>query len=410
MTAAAAPRMERFDFEGHDGATLAARLDLPGRRPKATALFAHCFACGKDVLPARRIARRLTARGIAVLRFDFTGLGHSEGEFANTTFSTNVADLLCAAEALGARLAAPQLLIGHSLGGAAVLAAARRIESVRAVATIAAPADTAHVLQHLGGSLAQIRRDGAGTVRLGGRELSIGRAFIEDVEATRLADAIAALRRALLILHGPRDMVVGVENAATIFTAAKHPKSFVTLDDSDHLLSRAEDAEYAAEVIAAWAMRYLDLPEERAAEAPPEGVVRSSEADPEGFLQDVLAGPHHLLGDEPAGVGGGGQGLSPYQFLSAALATCTAMTIRMYARRKGLALDHVDVDVLHEKVHAEDCADCETRSGKVDVLTRRIRLDGALTEAERARLMQIADKCPVHRTLEHEIRVRTEAV
>ena len=400
-------RMERFDFEGHDGAALAARLDLPAGRPKAAALFAHCFACGKDVLPARRIARRLTARGIAVLRFDFTGLGHSEGEFANTTFATNVEDLLAAAEALEARVAAPQLLIGHSLGGAAALAAASRIASVRAVATIAAPADTAHVLAHLGGSLAQIRREGEGLVHLGGRELRIGRAFVEDVEATRLAEAISRLRRALLILHGPRDEVVGVENAATIFTAARHPKSFVTLDDADHLLSRPEDAEYAAEVVAAWALRYLEITPDPEPEAPPEGVVRVVEADPAGFLQDVLAGPHHLLADEPASHGGGGQGLSPYQYLAAALGACTTMTIRMYARRKGLALDHVSVDVRHEKVHAADCADCETREGKVDVLTRAIRLDGALAEAERARLMEIADRCPVHRTLEREIRVRT---
>ena len=403
------PHMERFDFEGHDGAKLAARLDLPGRPPRATALFAHCFACGKDVLPARRIARRLTARGVAVLRFDFTGLGHSEGEFANTTFTTNVADLVLAAEALGARVAPPQLLIGHSLGGAAALAAARRIDSVKAVATIGAPADTAHVLQHLGGSLAQIRKEGSGAVMLGGRELHVGREFVEDVEETRLADEVAALKRALLVLHGPRDMVVGVDNAAKLFMAAKHPKSFVTLDDADHLLSRPEDAEYAADVIAAWALRYIALAPEPAPSAPPEGVLRVSEADPTGFLQDVLADGHHLLGDEPAGVGGGGQGLSPYQFLAAALGTCTTMTIRMYARRKQLSLDHVEVDVTHQKIHAEDCAECETQTGKVDVLTRRIRLDGDLTEAERTRLMQIADRCPVHRTLEHEIRIRTEA-
>ncbi len=401
------PRMERFDFEGHDGAALAARLDLPAGPPRAAAIFAHCFACGKDVLPARRIARRLTARGIAVLRFDFTGLGHSEGEFANTTFSTNVADLERAAEAIAARVAAPQLLIGHSLGGAAALVAAARIPSVRAVATIGAPADAAHVLQHLGASLPQIRKEGAATATLGGRPIRIGRDFLEDVEETRLAETIAGLRRALLILHGPRDAVVGVDNAARIFSAARHPKSFVTLDDADHLLTRAEDAEYAAEVIAAWALRYLDLPEAPEPAAPPEGVVRVVEADPESFLQDVLAGPHHLLADEPESHGGGGQGLSPYQFLAAALGACTTMTIRMYARRKGLALTGVAVDVTHEKVHAADCADCETREGKVDVLTRAIRLEGTLTEAERDRLMQIADRCPVHRTLEREIRVRT---
>jgi uncharacterized OsmC-like protein/pimeloyl-ACP methyl ester carboxylesterase len=399
---------DRFTFEGHAG-PLAARLDRPDRPPRATALFAHCFACGKDVLAARRIARRLTAQGIAVLRFDFTGLGHSDGEFENTTFTSNVEDLTLAAQALADRVAPPQLLIGHSLGGAAALAAAPRIDSVRAVATIGAPADTAHVLQHLGGALETIRREGAAEVMLAGRPLTIGNDFVDDVEATALRERLAHMRRALLILHAPRDEIVGIDNAAALFTAAKHPKSFVTLDDADHLLSRAEDAEYAAEVIAAWAMRYLDLPEETAPDGPAEGWVRSAEADPEGFLQDVLIGAHHMLGDEPASVGGAGRGPTPYQFLSAALATCTAMTIRMYARRKGVALGHVAVDVSHDKIHATDCEDCATGSGKVDVFTRRIALEGDLSEAERARLMEIADRCPVHRTLESEIKIRTEA-
>ena len=346
---------------------------------------------------------------MAVMRFDFTGLGHSEGEFANTGFTSNVEDLRLAAAALGARVAPPQLLIGHSLGGAAVLAAARSIPGARAVATIGAPADPAHVLTHLGASVAAIRRDGEGVALLAGREIRIGRGFVEEVEATALRDCIADLRRALLVLHAPRDAIVGIDNAATIFTAARHPKSFVTLDDADHLLTRPEDAEYAAEVIAAWAIRYLDLPPDVADDAPPEGIVRVSEAGAEGYLQDVLIGPHHLLADEPAEHGGTNLGPSPYQYLAAGLGACTTMTIRMYARRKGLRLDKASVDVRHEKIHAEDCADCESKTGKVDVFRRVIRLDGDLSAAERARLMEIADRCPVHRTLEHEIRVITEA-
>lgn len=400
--------MERFEFEGHDGSRLAARLDLPDRAPRATALFAHCFTCSKDIEAARRIARRLTARGLAVMRFDFTGLGHSEGEFANTGFTSNVEDLRLAAAALGAHIAPPQLLVGHSLGGAAVLAAARAIPSAKAVATIGTPADPAHVLGHLGASLVAIRRDGEGIAVLGGREIRIGRGFVEEVEAAALKDCVAGLRRALLVLHAPRDAIVGIDNAAALFMAARHPKSFVTLDDADHLLTRPEDAEYAAEVIAAWAARYLDLAPETTAETPPEGIVRVSEAGAAGYLQDVLVGPHHLLADEPADHGGSNLGPSPYQYLAAGLGACTTMTIRMYARRKGIGLDRASVDVTHEKIHAADCADCETRTGKVDVFRRVIRLEGTLSDAERARLMEIADRCPVHRSLEHEIRIVTE--
>ena len=401
--------MERFEFEGHDGARLAARLDLPDRPPLAAALFAHCFTCSKDIEAARRIARRLTARGLAVMRFDFTGLGHSEGEFANTGFASNVEDLRRAAAALAERVAPPQLLIGHSLGGAAVLAAARTIPGAKAVATIGAPADPAHVLTHLGASVDAIRRDGTGVAVLGGREIRIGRGFVEEVESVALRDCIAHLKKALLVLHAPRDMVVGIDNAAGIFMAAKHPKSFVTLDDADHLLTRPEDAEYAAEVIAAWAGRYLDLAADTPADAPPEGVVRVTEGGGEGYLQDVLVGPHHLLADEPADHGGTNLGPSPYQYVAAGLGACTTMTLRMYARRKGLALERVSVDVSHRKIHAADCADCETKEGKVDVFRRVIRIEGKLSDAERARLMEIADRCPVHRTLEHEIRVETVA-
>jgi putative redox protein len=403
------PRSEKFDFPGHDGAALAARLDLPDGPVRASALFAHCFACSKDIEAARRIARRLAALGLAILRFDFTGLGHSGGEFENTAFSTNVADLVAAAAALEARVAAPQLLIGHSLGGAAALAAAARTPSVRAVATIGAPADVAHTLTHLGATLDDIRRDGVGAVTLGGKTLRIGRAFVEEAEATRLAEAVRDLRRALLILHAPRDSVVGVENATTLFLAARHPKSFVTLDDADHLLTRPADAEYAADVIAAWASRYLEPAAAPPSDMPPEGVVRSAEADPTGFLQDISADGLVVRADEPAAVGGSGLGFTPYQLLSAALAACTSMTIRLYARRKGLAVDHVAVDVTHDKVHAADCADCETKEGRIDRFRRVVRLSGSLTEAERARLLEIADRCPVHRTLEGEARIETTA-
>ncbi len=401
---------EKFIFEGHDGSELAGRLDMPDGAHRGTALFAHCFTCGKDIPAARRISRRLAAMGIAVLRFDFTGLGHSGGEFENTTFASNVEDLVLAAKALAARGMAPGLIIGHSLGGAAVLAAAGRIDSVKAVVAIAAPFDPGHVTHNFAGALEKIAAEGAAEVTLAGRRLRIGKGFVEDVKAESLAPKIAALGRALLILHAPRDALVGIENAAEIFSAAKHPKSFITLDDADHLISRAEDAEYAAGVIAAWVRRYLDLRHPAPPPGAPEGVIRVREAGPEGFLQDIAAGPrHHLLADEPEAYGGTNRGLTPYQLVSAGLGACTSMTIRMYARRKGWPLSGVQVDVTHDKVHAQDCA-VNTGEERVDSFTRRIRLEGDLDADQRARLREIANRCPVHLTLESVACIHTEMV
>jgi len=402
---------EKITFTGHGGDALAARFDVPDGKVKAVALFAHCFTCSKDIAAARRIAARLAGLGIAVLRFDFTGLGHSQGEFANTHFSSNVADLVAAARHLEGLGRAPALLIGHSLGGAAVLAAAADISSAKAVVTIGAPADPAHVIHNFGAKIDEIRAAGEAEVSLAGRPFTIRRGFLDDISAARLTPAIAGLKRALLVLHGPRDQTVGVENASEIFLAARHPKSFVTLDGADHLLSRAEDAEYAAEVIAAWSRRYLDLKDDPVPAGAPEGIVRVSEADPAGFLQDVKAGPkHHLLADEPAAYGGTDAGPTPYQFLSAGLGACTSMTVRMYARRKGWPLEHVAVDISHDKIHAHDCADCPDKTAKIDVFQRTIRLDGPLDADQRARLLAIADRCPVHRTLEGTIRVETVLV
>ncbi len=396
---------ERLTFRGHSGQTLAARLDLPEGPHLATALFAHCFTCSKDIPAARRISARLAAMGIAVLRFDFTGLGHSEGEFENTTFTTNLQDLQAAHAALVARNMAPALLIGHSLGGAAVLKAASGLAGIKAVVSIAAPIDPEQVTRHFAQDLPRIRRDGVAEVRLGGRPFRITRAFLEDVAEAELRPAIARLKAALLVLHSPRDAVVSIDNASDIFKAARHPKSFVTLDDADHLLSRIEDAEYAASVIATWAMRYLPLKRPAPPPNTPEGILRVSEADPKGFLQDIQSGPHHLLADEPAAYGGTNKGLTPYGLLCAGLGACTSMTIRMYARRKGWPLRHVNVDVTHNKVHGQD-ATTETRS-KIDTFTRSITLSGDLDAAQRQRLLEIADKCPVHQTLERSNTIET---
>ncbi len=401
---------ERVEFSGHNGDMLAARLDLPQSTPLAVALFAHCFTCTKDIPAAKRISERLTTMGLAVLRFDFTGLGHSGGEFANTTFTSNVEDLKRAATYLEGRGLAPSLLIGHSLGGAAVLKAAGEIASCRGVVTLGAPADPAHVVENFGASLDEIRKNGEAEVQLAGRPFTIKSAFLDDVAGSSLNTAIGNLHKALLVLHAPGDQIVGIENASEIFMAAKHPKSFVTLDDADHLISKAKDAEYAADVIAAWSGRYLDLQTPDAPTGAPEGIVRTTERSPNGFLQDIQAGPAvHVLADEPLSVGGTGRGLTPYQFLSAGLGACTSMTLRMYAERKKWPMTGVSVDVTHDKIHATDCEHCDTTTGKVDNFQRIIRIEGDLDDDQRARLLEIADRCPVHRSLGSEIVVETKA-
>lgn len=398
---------EKLTFAGHAGDTLAARLDMPNGPHLATAIFAHCFTCSKDITAARRIAARLSSMGIAVLRFDFTGLGHSEGEFENTSFTSNVDDLIAASATLEARGTPASLIIGHSLGGAAVLKAAPMIESIKAVVTIGAPFDPGHVTHNFAGAIPEIVDKGVAEVSLGGRPFRIGKGFVDDVSQAALTGAITKLNAALLVLHAPQDATVGVENASSIFLAAKHPKSFVTLDDADHLVSRPADAEYAADVIAAWSKRYLKLEEPARPAAAPEGVMRVSEADANGFLQDVQSGPHHILADEPVKFGGTDKGLTPYGFLSAGLGACTSMTIRMYARRKGWPLQSVSVDILHAKEHATDAAE---PGAKVDRFERHIRLTGDLSDDQRDRLLEIADKCPVHRTLERSSEVVTKLV
>jgi len=401
-------KTERFEFEGHDGSMLAARLDWPEGTVRASAILAHCFTCSKDIPAARRIAGRLAARGIAVLRFDFTGLGHSGGEFANTTFSSNVEDLQAAVRALEQRGIAPQLMIGHSLGGAAVLKAAPQVSSLRAVVTIGAPADPSHVVQHMEGQLEDIRRDGQATVRLGGRPFKIRREFLDDIDGHALESALGQLRVALLVMHAPADLTVGIDNASRIFMAAKHPKSFVSLDKADHLISREEDAEYVAEVIASWSDRYLDPAPVSALPGAPEGVVRVAEAQEGGFKQDVtINARHQLVADEPLSVGGTDMGPSPYQLLSAGLGACTTMTLRMYANRKKIPLAHVTCDVTHNKAHLEDSRQLGEGQNKVDTFTRQIRLEGDLSDEQRQSLLRIADNCPVHRTLHGQVVIRT---
>ena len=400
---------KKVSFTGAAGHTLAGILDLPSGEPVAWAIFAHCFTCSKNLKAATNISRSLSSAGIAVLRFDFTGLGQSEGSFGETTFSTNVDDLVAAAGWLGEAHRSPDILIGHSLGGTAALQAAPRLSSVAAVATIGSPADPGHVVHLFAGSEEELRRDGAAEVRLGGRPFMMKRDFLDDLERHDLPAAIGNLRKALLVMHAPLDDIVAIDNASALFIAAKHPKSFVSLDDADHLLTRDADSRYAGRVLAAWAGRYLpDRGAEEDLEAGEREVVARTRAG--GFATAVAAGRHRLIADEPASVGGTDTGPTPYDLLAAALATCTTMTLKMYAAHKDIALTSATARVTHRRVHVEDCSDCEQPDGYIHEFHRSLALQGDLTDAQRARMLEIADRCPVHRTLHAEIRVRTSLV
>ena len=398
-------------FAGSSGDQLAARLDLPVGLPLAFAIFAHCFTCSKDVLAATRISRGLVEEGFAVLRFDFTGLGASEGEFSDTNFSSNVEDLVCAAAWLREHHAAPSLLVGHSLGGAAVLAVAARLSEVTAVATIGAPFDPAHVAAlFTAETLTQLDRDGEADVTLAGRTFKVRSQLLNDLNAQNLATAVRELRRALLVFHSPIDDVVGVDNARRIYDAARHPKSFVSLDGADHLLTRPTDTEYVARVLGVWARRYVPVPDQSPSVAMPaggEGVVRVSETGFGAFQQQIRVGGHVLTADEPLGVGDD-TGPSPYDFVLAGLGACTSMTLRMFAGRRQWPLEHVSVQLTHSRVHSDDCRDPNANSCMVDSIERTITLTGLLSEDQRKTLLEIADKCPVHRTLVGDLRITTK--
>jgi putative redox protein len=401
-------RSSRFNFPNAKGEQLAATLDLPLGKPAAFALFAHCFTCGKDILAAKRIAERLAMHGIGVLRFDFTGLGGSEGEFANTHFSSNVDDLVAAADHLRKMNGAPAILIGHSLGGCAVLAASHRIPDARCVVTIGAPYDPSHVVGLFKDQIGAIKEQGEVEVKLAGRPFRIKREFIDDVASKKLDECLATLRKALLVFHSPTDDTVGIDNASHIFGAAKHPKSFVSLAGADHLLSQKSDAIYVANVIAAWSDRYIDQPEIMTEAEVEEGLVLVCEMHGGKFQQEIFTGPHRLLADEPVKLGGLDSGPGPYDLLLAGLGACTSMTIRLYADFKKIPLENVSVRLNHEKkIHIKDCEDCENKVTKVDHIERAITLEGPLDAEQRKKLMEIADKCPVHQTLESKIDIHT---
>ncbi|GAA0282775.1 bifunctional alpha/beta hydrolase/OsmC family protein [Alteraurantiacibacter aestuarii] len=397
---------EKFTFTGAKGQQLDGRLEKPlYHRPRGAALFAHCFTCTKQSHAATRISAALAASGLAVLRFDFTGLGGSDGDFANAGFVSNVEDLAAAASALDAAGLTPTLLIGHSLGGAAAIAAAHHIPQVLGVATINAPFDTAHVFEHFGDCIEKIEDEGEGNITLAGRTFRITRDFLEQGRNQPQSQRLRKLDRPLLVLHAPLDEIVGVDNARDIFEAARHPKSFVALDGADHLLTRPGSAEYAAAMIAAWATPILKDVVDQAG-GTPEGMVEVSTAGGK-FAQWVRTSSHAFIADEPRSFGGRDDGPTPYDLLLASLGTCTAMTLQMYAERKKIALENVRVELAHSREHAKDCESCEEGGEPLQVITRAIELTGDLTDAQRARMLEIADMCPVHRTLSGRLEIRT---
>ncbi len=400
-------RSEKLEFPGANGAPLAGRLDRPMGRPRAYGLFAHCFTCSKDVFAAQRISTGLAERGIAMLRFDFTGLGNSAGDFGNTNFSSNIADLVAAADFLRGAHQAPKLLIGHSLGGAAVRLAAVKIPECIGVATLNAPFDPQHVQHLFADSLDKIREDGAAKVTLAGRSFTLRKDFIDDLMTHAPADSLRQLKRALLIFHATQDRIVGIENARLAYEAALHPKSFIALDGADHFIAKREDASYVADLLAAWANRYLEEGPRIALPEAATGTVVVTGAGEGNFPQLISAHGHRLRADEPVESGGTDTGPGPYDFLLAGLGACTAMTLRLYAERKKWPLENAHVTLRHGKIHAEDCAECETRSGMLDRIERMVRLEGPLDGKQKRRLMEIADKCPVHRTMTSEIRIAT---
>ncbi len=400
---------KKITFLNNEGKQLIGRLELPVKQnPHNFVIFAHCFTCNKNLSAVKNISRALSSNGFGVLRFDFTGLGESDGDFSDTNFSGNVEDLVSAAKFLTINYKSPTLLVGHSLGGAAIIFAASEISSIKAIATIGAPSNPKHVQRLLHSSLDEIEANGKAIVNLSGRNFTIKKQFIDDLNTKSLPKIVKGLRKALLVMHSPQDTTVNIKNAEDIYIAAHHPKSFVSLDGADHLLSNKTDSIYVGNLIAGWAKRYVDLPVVEVLKTNFQ-VAASLDYD-DGFTTQLKVGDHNLIADEPINYGGNNFGPSPYEFVSASLSACTAMTIQMYTKRKGWIVNNVEVHTSYGKTHAIDCDQCDENSSKINTFNREIKLEGVLNENQKKRILQIADKCPVHKTLKSEIQILTKLI
>jgi putative redox protein len=402
--------LQKVIFENKEGHSLVGRLELPANQhPHNFAIFAHCFTCNKNLAAVRNIGKALTSNGFGVLRFDFTGLGESEGDFGDTNFSGNVEDLIAASDYLNDNYSAPTLLIGHSLGGAAAIYAAAQVNSIKAVATVGAPSNPKHVQRLLQSSVDEIKKNGKAIVNLSGRDFTIKKQFLDDLERKTLTETVKNLRKPILIMHSPQDSTVSIKNAEEIYRAAHHPKSFISLDGADHLLMNKKDSIYVGEVISGWAKRYLNITDLEELPKTKHQVVASLDFD-DGFTTAMKVGNHYMTADEPTSYGGNDFGPSPYELISASLSACTAMTLQIYTKRKGWHIDNVEVHTSYSKTHALDCEDCESSNAKIDTFHREIKITGNFDDKQLERLLQIADKCPVHNTLHNDTQVITKIV
>jgi len=403
-------QLQKVVFKNKEGHSLVGRLELPlDQHPHNFAIFAHCFTCNKNLLAVKNIGKALTSNGFGVLRFDFTGLGESEGDFSDSNFSGNVEDLIAAVDYLEETYTAPTLIIGHSLGGAAAIYAAAESSSIKAVATIGAPSNPKHVQHLLQSSIAEINTNGKAVVNLSGRDFTIKKQFLDDLNTKSLVDTVGNMRKPILILHSPQDTTVEIKNAQEIYLAAHHPKSFISLDGADHLLMNKEDSLYAGEVIAGWAKRYLNVEQQNENLKTKHQVVASLDFE-DGFTTQMKVGNHAMIADEPLSFGGNDFGPSPYELVSAGLSACTVMTLQMYAKRKGWQIENVEVHTSYSKTHAVDCNDCESSNSKIDTFQREIKITGEFDQKQRQRLLEIADKCPVHKTLHSATQVVTTLI
>lgn len=399
----------RLNIQNSKGHKLQAFLELPAdQKPQHFAIFAHCFTCSSALGAARNISRSLTGHGFGVVRFDFTGLGRSEGEFADSHFSANVEDLLAVNNYLIENYQAPSLLVGHSLGGAAVIVAASKLENIKAVATVGAPATVSHVMHLFSHGIENVKQKGEVEVNIGGRPFKIDEAFVADFGKTDLPDITKNLRKPILIMHAPFDAIVSIENAHQLYKDAHHPKSFVSLDDADHLLTKSKDSLYVGNMIGTWVQRYFEPKDNSILQTKGEQLVAHLNVLEDKFTTSIQTKKHHFIADEPESVGGSDFGPSPYDFLSAGLAACTVMTLKMYAQRKKWDLQEVYVYITYSKKHSDDLMLDLEKPLQVDHLQKRLKFIGDLDEKQKARLKEIASKCPVHKTLITHTVIETE--